>query len=85
MRVNGMRSVSSFSAVYSAVFRKPLGTVVTRLNDRNRIATLIEKLAHCLWFFEKPESSAHKRRGLRNFEKGMEFLTYDGWGDEYNK
>ena len=55
------------------------------MNDRNRIATLIEKLAHCLWFFEKPESSAHKRRGLRNFEKGMELLTYDGGGDEYNK
>ena len=52
MRVNGMRSVSSFSAVFSADFRKPYGTVVARLNDRNRIATLTEKLAHCLWFLE---------------------------------
>ena len=25
-----------------------LGTVVARLNDRNGIATFIEKLAHCL-------------------------------------
>ena len=52
MRVNGMRSVSSFSAVFSADFRKPYGTVVARLNDRNRITTLTEKLAHCLWFLE---------------------------------
>ena len=25
-----------------------LGTMMARLNDRNRIATFIEKLAHCL-------------------------------------
>ena len=31
------------------------------------------------------ESSAHKRRSLRNCEKGMEFLTCDGCEDEYNK
>ena len=52
VRVNGMRSVSSFSAVFSADFRKPYGTVVARLNDRTRIATLTEKLAHCIWFLE---------------------------------
>ena len=52
VRVNGMRSVFSFWVVISADFRKPYGTVVARLNDRNRIATLTEKLAHCLWFLE---------------------------------
>ena len=31
------------------------------------------------------ESSAHKRRSLRNCEKGMEFLTCGGCEDEYNK
>ena len=36
-------------------------------------------------FSEKSESSLHKRRGLRNCEKGMEFLTCDGCEDEYNK
>ena len=61
-----MQSVFSFSA---------------RLNDRNRIATFIEKLAQT----EKSESSLHKRRNLRNCEKGMEFLTCDGCEDEYNK
>ena len=46
----------------------------------------IEKLAHCLWkISEKSESSLHKRRSLRNCEKGMEFLTCDGCEDEYNK
>ena len=34
---------------------------------------------------EKSESSLHKRRGLRNCEKGMEFLTCDGCEDDYNK
>ena len=33
----------------------------------------------------KSESSLHKRRSLRNCEKGMEFLTCDGCEDEYNK
>ena len=36
-------------------------------------------------FSEKSESSLHKRRSLRNCEKGMEFLTCDGCEDEYNK
>ena len=36
-------------------------------------------------FSEKSESSLHKLRSLRNFEKGMEFLTCDGCEDEYNK
>ena len=35
-------------------------------------------------FSEKSESSLHKRRILRNCEKGMEFLTCDGSEDEYN-
>ena len=46
MRVNGMRSVFSFSAVCSAARMSInlLDAVVFRLNDRNRIATFIEKL-----------------------------------------
>ena len=36
-------------------------------------------------FSEKSESSQHKRRSLRNCEKGMELLTCDGCEDEYNK
>ena len=57
--------------------------VVARLNDRNRIATFIEKLAHCLQFFEKKkESSPHKRRSR---EKDMESLMCDGCEGEYNK
>ena len=36
-------------------------------------------------FSEKSESSLRKRRSLRNCEKGMEFLTSDGFEDEYNK
>ena len=36
-------------------------------------------------FSEKSESSIHRRRILRNCEKGMEFLTCDGCEDEYNK
>ena len=45
MRVNGMRSVFSFSAVCSAARMSInlLDAVVARLNDRNRI-TFIEKL-----------------------------------------
>ena len=38
-----------------------------------------------LIFRKKSESSLHKRRSLRNCEKGMEFLTCDGCEDEYNK
>ena len=38
-----------------------------------------------LIFSEKSESSPHKRRGLRNCDKGMEFLTCDGCEDEYNE
>ena len=36
-------------------------------------------------FKEKSESSLHKRRSLRNWEQGMEFLTCDGCEDEYSK
>ena len=35
-------------------------------------------------FSEKSESSLHKRRSLIKV-KGMEFLTCDGFEDEYNK
>ena len=45
VRVNGMRSVFSFSVVFSADCRSIWSTVVARLNDINRIATFIEKLA----------------------------------------
>ena len=84
VRVNGMRSMFSFSAVWLSI--NYLGTVVTRLNDRNRIATFFEKLTHCLWCFGKSESSLHKRRSLKDCEKGMEFLTCDhGCEDEYSK
>ena len=38
-----------------------------------------------LIFRKKSESSLHKRRILKNREKGMEFLTCDGCEDEYNK
>ena len=55
------------------------------LNDRNWTATFIEKLAQGVIFSEKSESSLHKRRSLRNCEKGMEFLTCGGCEDEYNK
>ena len=77
-----MRSVFSFSAVCSAARMSInlLNAVVARLNDRNRIATFIEKL-----IFPKNQSSLHKRRRLKNCEKGMEFLTRDGCEDEYNK
>ena len=34
-------------------------------------------------FSEESESSLHKRRRLRNCEKGMEFLTCDGCEDYY--
>ena len=33
-------------------------------------------------FSEKSDSSLNKRRSLRNCEKGMEFLTCDGFEDE---
>ena len=36
-------------------------------------------------FSEKTESSLHKRRSLRNCEKGIEFLTFEGGEDEYTK
>ena len=36
-------------------------------------------------FSEKSESSQHKRRSLRNCEKGMKFLTCAGCEDEYHK
>ena len=62
VKVNGMQSVFSFSAVCSADCRSILlGTVVARLNDRNRIATSIKKLAHCLRFFGKIRVVTTKR------------------------
>ena len=39
----------------------------------------------CSSVSKKSESSLHKRRSLRNCEKGMEFLTCDGCEDKYNK
>ena len=48
VRVNGIRSVCSFSAVCSA----DCGSICWA-RWWNRIATFIEKLAHCLCFFEK--------------------------------
>ena len=59
--------------------------MVARLNDRNRIAKFIKKLASD--FPEKLESSLDKWRGLRNCKKkkGKEFLRCDGYEDEYNK
>ena len=36
-------------------------------------------------FKKKQESSLQRRRSLRNWEQGMEFLTCDGCEDEYNK
>ena len=46
---------------------------------------MIEKLAHASDFFGKLDSSLHKRRSLRNFDRGMEFLKCDGCENEYNK
>ena len=40
LRVNGMRSVFSFSAVIVLLSINLLGKVVARLNDRNRVAML---------------------------------------------
>ena len=48
MRVNGMRSL--FSELFVVLSINLLGAVVACLNDRNRIATFIEKLAHCRVF-----------------------------------
>ena len=59
-----------------------VGTVVALLNDRNRIVTFIEKLAHTSDFLGKSDWSLHKRRSLRNCVKGMEFLTRDGCENE---
>ena len=57
VRMNGMRSVFSFSAVCNcdcqSICWARFDTVVPRLNERNRIVTFIEKLAHCPWFFGK--------------------------------
>ena len=60
VRMNGMRSVFSFSAVCNcdcqSICWARFDTVVPRLNERNRIVTFIEKLAHCPWFFGKNQS-----------------------------
>ena len=86
VRVNGMRSVFSFSAVCSADCRLicwaqwwPAWTTETGY------PSLSKKLAHCFWFSEKSESSLHKRRCLRNCEKGMVFLMCDGCEDGSNR
>ena len=45
-----------------------LGAVVAHLNDRSRIATVIEKLAHCPWFSGKirgPSSPSPKPHPLK--------------------
>ena len=76
---NAVRSVFLLSRLWCWLSIYLLGTVMARLNDRNRIATFIEKLS------EKLESSLHKQRSLRNCEKGMEFLTCDRCEDKYNK
>ena len=55
------------------------------VNNGNRIAKFVEKRHIASDFSEKSESSLHKRRSLRNCEKGTEFLTCDGCEDEYNK
>ena len=46
--MEGDRYFPSQPFVVTADCRSLLGTVVARLNDRNCIATFIEKLAHCL-------------------------------------
>ena len=51
MRVNGMRSL--FSELFVVLSINLLGAVVASLNDKNRIATFIEKLAHCLSDFSE--------------------------------
>ena len=54
VRVKGMRSVFSFCAVCRVDCRSICwARVMVRLNDRNRIATFIKKLAHCFWFVWK--------------------------------
>ena len=58
--------------------------MMAHLNDRNRIATFIEKLAHCIWFFWKNQSYHYIKDKVWDTEKGMEFLTCDEWEDEYN-
>ena len=80
MRMNGIRSVFSFSAaVCSANCR------TTCLNDVQKQDSRVYRKTGTLpvIFSEKSESSLHKRRRLRNCEKGMEFLTCDGCEDYY--
>ena len=85
VRVNGMRSVFSFYAVCSVDCRSicwaqwwPAWTTETsHVYRKTGILLLI--------FSEKSESSLHKRISLRNCEKGMKYLTCDGWKDKCNK
>ena len=51
------------------------------LNDRSRIATFFEKLAHFFRFVRKIRVITAQT----SESKGMEFLTWDGWDDECNK
>ena len=77
-RVNGMRSVFSFCADCRSFFWArwwPAWTTETgwpRLSKNWHIASYLS---------EKPESPLHKRRSLKNCEKGMEFSTC--YGCEY--
>ena len=77
MRVNGMRSAFSFSAVCSADCRS-IGCGGDPLERQKQDSHVYRKTGTLLLIFsEKSESSLHKRRSPRNCEKGMEFLMSD--------
>ena len=49
VRVNGIRLLFSFWDVCSAI--NLLGAMMACLNNRSRIATFVEEMAHFLWFY----------------------------------
>ena len=88
MRVNEILSLFSFCDVCSADCRsiywarwKPA------LYNRSEAGeTCLSKKSHISSDFkEKSESSLKRRRSLRNWKYGLEFLTCDGCEDEFNK
>ena len=86
VRVNGMRSVFSFSAVCRADCRSIFWAWWwPTWNDKNRIAMFIEKPAHCLWFFGKIRVVTMQTTKSKKLWKCIKYLTCDGCEDEYNK
>ena len=85
VRVNGMRSVFSFSAVCSADCRSICWARWWPLERRKQDGHVYRKTSTLPLIFRKNQSRHHINDEVWETEKGMEFLTWDGCEDEYNK